>query len=226
MILLAITTDGRGELLEQTVASFEERVSGVDGPRLIFDDSGDPAYQAWLHRTFGHRGYAVIGRDHRVGQDKALVAVWEHLARDEFAEHPWVWFLEDDFTFERDVDLDAMRAVLDTRPYLLQMALLRQPWFPGEVRAGGIVERDPEQYTRHIQGEAEWLEHRLWFTLNPNLFRRELCSIGRPVGRRHEWNYSRKLCRGKSVQFGIWGDGCGDTPWCRHEGRQRVGTGY
>jgi hypothetical protein len=134
-----------------------------------------------------------------------------------------VFHLEDDFIFERDVDLEAMRSVLDEQPYLAQMALLRQPWFPGEVRAGGIVERDPEEYTQISDGEHEWLEHRLWFTLNPCLYRRELCELPRKTGHKHEWHFSRQLCRDETVRFGLWGSG---EPWVRHIGEKRNGRGY
>lgn len=223
MILLAITTDGRGELLEQTVASLEERVSGIDGPRLIFDDSGDAGYREWLRGAFQPLGFEVLYGEGRVGQGVAVAKAWEHLASEQFDEHPYVLWCEDDFLFERDVDLDAIRSVLDAHPYLQQMALLRQPWFPGEIKAGGIIQRDPGSYRRVSDGEHDWFDHRLWFTLNPNLFRRELCKVKRPTGRRHEWNFSRQLCEDPEARFGIWGSG---ETWVRHIGEQRVGCGY
>jgi len=230
MILLALTTDGRRDCIEQTIPSLLERVKGIDGPKLLFDDSGDQAYREWLTATFEPQGFWVmpIGPE-RVGQDRALQIVWKHLGREVYADHSYVFFCEDDFLFERDVDLDAMRSTLDARPYLAQMALLRQPWFPGEVKAGGIIERDPDEYTQVLGLPGEmlvgtcWWEHRLWFSLNPSLFRRDICKLERPIGKRHEWRFSRQLCEDPEVRFGLWGDG---TPWCRHIGDQRVGHGY
>lgn len=224
MILLAITTDGRRECIEQTIPSLLERVQGIDGPRIVFDDSGDQDYRDWLRAEYEPQGFWItpMGRE-RLGQDHALKIVWKHLSRDVYADHAFVFLCEDDFTFERDVDLGAMRSTLEARPYLRQMALLRQPWFPGEAKAGGIIERDPDEYERVVDGECEWLQHRLWFTLNPNLFRRNLCKLDRPVGRRHEWNFSRKLCEDPAARFGIWGDG---SPWVTHIGHKRVGRGY
>lgn len=224
MIALAITTDGRRDCIEQAIPSLLQRVEGIDGARLIFDDSGDPEYAGWLRDTFGPMGFTVSASPQRLGQDWALTRAWNYLARE--VCDPWIWFVEDDFIFERDVDLDAMRSVLEPRPYLKQMALLRQPWFPGEVKAGGIVERDPDEYERVVDGQREWLEHRLWWTLNPCLFRRELCKLPRPIGHRHEWNFSRKLCEDPDVRFGIWGNGKGSEPWCRHIGEERAGRGY
>ncbi len=224
MIALAITTDGRKDCIEQTIPSLLQRVEGIDGPRLIFDDSGDVEYAGWLRETFAPEGFTVSASPRRLGQDWALTRVWKYLARE--ARDPWVFFCEDDFLFERDVDLQELVAVLRDRPYLKQMALLRQPWFPGEVKAGGIVERDPDEYERVSDGEREWLEHRLWFTLNPCLFRRELCRVSRPIGKRHEWNFSRQLCEDPEARFGIWGNGSGSEPWVRHVGEERRGHGY
>lgn len=223
MILLAITTDGRGELLKQTIASLQEQVSGIDGPRLIFDDSGDRDYVRWLRQTFERQGFTIAYGRQRLGQGEALARAWRHLAGKAFREQPWVFWCEDDFLFERPVDLEEMRGVLAQRDYLKQMALLRQPWFPGEVRAGGIVERDPDEYEPKSDFECRWLEHRLWFTLNPCLFPRELCELSRPTGHKHEWHFSRKLCKDPAARFGIWGDG---TPWVRHIGEKRMGRGY
>jgi hypothetical protein len=219
LIVLALTTDGRSECIERTIPSLLERVEGLDGPRLIFDDSGDRAYQRWLRRRFGGEGFEVCGAGRRHGQPRMLGAMWRRLAGAEFDGHEWVMHVEDDFVFERGVDLAALRAVLEPRPHLAQMALLRQPWFEGERRAGGIVERDPEAYEAVAEGEHRWLEHRLWFTLNPCLYRRRLCRRGWPLGRRHEWSFGRSLCADPEVRFGIWGDG---SPWVTHIGARRA----
>lgn len=223
MILLAVTTDGRRDYIEQTIPSLLQRVEGIDGPRLIFDDSGDREYQRWLRSTFEAQGFTVAYGRERVGQGEALTRAWKHLSGREYREHPYVFWCEDDFLFERDVDLSALRCVLEERPYLAQMALLRQPWFPGEKKAGGIVERDPDEYARKVDGKHQWLEHRLWFTLNPCLFRRDLCDLERKTGHKHEWHFSRQLCRDPDVKFGLWGDG---QPWIHHIGEKRVGKGY
>jgi hypothetical protein len=223
VIALAITTDGRGELLEQTIASLLEQVSGLDGPRMIFDDSGDMAYVRWLRETYEREGFTIAYGRERLGQGEAIARAWGHLAGKAYRESPFVFWCEDDFLFERPVDLEEIRAVLEERPHLAQMALLRQPWFPGEVKAGGVVERDPDEYERVVDGERRWLEHRLWFTLNPCLFPRELCELDRPTGHKHEWHFSRKLCKDPERRFGLWGDG---TPWVTHIGRERAGRGY
>lgn len=219
MIALLLTTDGRRACIEQTIPSLLKHVSGFDGPRLIFDDSGDESYRRWLAERFD--GFDVIGAGPRLGQGHSLRRAWTYLA--DYLNSDWVFHCEDDFVFERYIDLRDLVKVLRERDYLQQMALIRQPWFPGEVAAGGIVERDPDAYEAVSAGESAWLEHRLWFTLNPCLYRRELCKRERPVGRRHEWRFSRELCEDPTVRFGLWGDG---EPWIRHIGGYRAGEGY
>lgn len=223
MIALAVTTDGRAECLERSVASLLGQVRGLDGPRLIFDDSGDRRYRRWLRSRFESEGFSVRGEGERLGQDRALASMWRQLRSRDFAGCEWVMHAEDDFLYEREVDVTDLCAVLATRPYLAQMALLRQPWFPAERKAGGIVARDPEAYARVVASPHRWLEHRLWFTLNPCVYRRALCERPWPQGRRHEWRFGRELCRDRRVRFGIWGGG---EAWITHIGERRAGRGY
>lgn len=223
MIALAVTTDGRAECIERSLPSLLARVKGLDGPRLIFDDSGDRRYRRWLRERFGPEGFSVRGEGERLGQDRALAAMWRQLRSRDLDGCEWVMHAEDDFLYEREVDAGELCAVLAERPYLAQMALLRQPWFPAEVKAGGIVARDPEAYALVAAGPHRWLEHRLWFTLNPCLYRRALCERPWPRGRRHEWRFGRELCRDPAVRFGIWGGG---ETWVTHIGERRLGRGY
>ncbi len=136
-----------------------------------------------------------------------------------------VFWLEDDMVLQADVDLDELAGVLAHHPHLLQLALRRQPWFPAERRAGGIVERDPDEYVEVSDGPAVWLEHRLWFTHNPNLQRASLLAHDYPLGRRHEWRFSRQLAEDPAVRFGFWGART-DPPLVEHIGTERVGHGY
>jgi len=223
MIVLAVTTDGRAECIERSLDSLLTRVRGLDGPRLIFDDSGERRYRRWLQSRFGPEGFVVVGCGARLGQDLALGRMWRYLRGDEFAGHEWVMHAEDDFVYEREVDARDLRMVLQRHPHLTQMALLRQAWFPAERRAGGIVERDPDAYRPAAEGPHRWLEHRLWFTLNPCLYSRRLCRRGWPRGRRHEWRFGRELCEDSTARFGIWGGG---EPWVTHIGERRAGHGY
>jgi hypothetical protein len=123
---------------------------------------------------------------------------------------------------------------MDANPHLVQMALRRQPWNAAERAAGGVVEQHPEAYTeRRDKAGNVWLEHRLFWTTNPHLFRRSLCRMGWPNVPRSEGEWSHYLLRqgtwdgvaGDDVAFGYWG-ARDSGPWIEHVGHRRVGTGY
>lgn len=226
MIALVVLTDGRRDCLVRTLAAAFEHLHATFVVRILHDDSGDVDQHRWLHDHYEASFDRIITHDHRLGQAEAIRTVRAELA----AAHVhipfrYVFWLEDDFVTQVDVDLAELAAVLDQHPQLLQLALRRQAWFASERAAGGIVERDPDEYTDVTDGEHHWLEHRLWFTHNPNLQRASLLAGDYPTGRRHEWRYSRDLAADPAVRFGFWG-ARGDAPLVEHIGTERVGVGY
>lgn len=225
MITTVITTDGRRDCFARMIESLDRWVAGMTPQRFVWDDSGDPAYREWLRETAGPMGFQIIGAHPgqvKLGQDRALQRLWKLLAKD---HRGWIFHVEDDFVFERGVDLRAMINVVERRQ-LAQMSLLRQPWFPGELRAGGVIERNPDAFTgMSFSGEPHrWIEHRSYFTLNPCVYPRSLTLRGWPTGRRHEARFASDLFDSNgAVHCGIWGDG---TPWIQHIGAERTGHGY
>lgn len=220
---LALFTDGRKECIEAAIPSALANLVGLDGDRCIFDDSADPAYSAWLHNRFSPDGFVVFPALVRQGFGGAIRRAWPILAAgsDEFVLH-----LEDDFTFNRQVDLVTMAHTLSCRPYLVQMALRRQPWNEAERAAGGIVEQHPEDFAEVSNGtRTRWLEHRRMFTTNPSLYRRSLCSRGWPDGAESEGRFGIDLFADPSVRCGYWG-GRSSGEAVTHIGRERVGSGY
>ena len=228
-VALLIITDGRDEYLDRTVASAAEHLVGRVDERWMFDDTGDETYRAKLaarHPTFTH-----IHGGRRQGFGGAIRSAWMQLTARSKAQH--VFHLEADFTFNRGVDLPAMVDVLDDNPHLVQLALRRQPWNGEEHAAGGIVEQHPEAYhDRTDQAGRQWLQHRLFFTTNPCLYRATLCSYGWPSGPQSEGHFGQTLLRSGSpevsaslVHFGFWG-GRDSGPAVEHIGHTRAGTGY
>lgn len=219
-VALVVVTDGRRGCIEPTIANVD-RLHGLPVMhRIISDDSADPDYQAWLRLTFP--GWQIVTGRKRRGFAGAVRA-----ARDAAVTTgaPWLFFLEDDFVCERDVDLAAMAAVLERNPHLVQMALRRQAWFPNELTAGGVIEQHPDAYTDHDANGQHWLEHDLFFTTNPHL-------IARSTVVAHEWPdkphseslYARQVLR-DGRRSGYWGART-DEPWVTHIGDQRVGMNY
>lgn len=122
MITMIVMTDGRGHYLEQAAATFD-RLTGPITEKVIHDDSGDPGYAAWLRERFD--GWTIVATGTRSGFAGAYRSAWSWLRAN--CRTDWVFSTEDDFLFDRDVDLAAMASVMVLRP-MAQMALLRQPW--------------------------------------------------------------------------------------------------
>lgn len=217
MIIRAVFTCGRREYLEATLASADQQISGPITRTVIFDDSGDPEFTDWLY-TLGH-SVASWGRN--VGFTESMFLARRWLTR--HTTESYVFHLEEDFTFDEPVDLTDLAGVLDGNDHLDQVALLRHPFFPRELRAGGIMEEHPEAYT--IRSDAQgrkWAEHQLHFTCNPSLYRMSLADLDWPrKGRHTETTFGQqRVAAGQS--FAYWDA----RPLCTHIGAEKKGHGW
>ena len=228
-VALLVMTDGRDDYLVHCLASVAERVRGPISEWWMFDDTGDRAYRARLADRYPRFTHINGGR--RQGFGGAIRYAWERLRADSDADY--VFHVEQDFTFSREVDLSEMAEVLDEQPHLVQLALRRQAWSADEHAAGGVVQRHPEAYreTGDERGRR-WLEHRLFFTTNPSLYRRSLCGAGWPTGEKSEGMFSVRLCETglpgvapADLRFGYWG-AFDSGEWVHHIGRSRARGGY
>lgn len=228
-VAVLVITDGRDDYLAPTLHSAMASLVGPVTEWWMYDDTGDDGYRAHLGRrwpTFEH-----FNAGERQGFGGAIRAAWAHLAKHSAADY--VFHLEADFRFRRRVDLGQMAEVLAERPHLAQMALVRQAWNDEEAAAGGVLERAREAFTPCTDYAARaWLEHRLFWTTNPSLYRRSLLDVGWPDGAQSEGRFGLQLLEGgtpeaepSDVRFGYWGR-LDDGPWVEHIGRSRVGTGY
>lgn len=224
-IALMVITDGRAWCLKRTLASFDNMVDGPVVDRLIVDDSLDPAYAAWLDET-----YPAYRRMHHAGRRRgfcgAIQSGWSAIP----SEVDFLVHLEDDFVFECPVDLSAMAHVLATHPELVQLVLKRQAWNDQEKAAGGIVEQWPDEYVdRRDAGPHDvplhWLEHRLFFSTNPTIYRRSLLDLGWPGPPACEGEFTRRVLEDPAARFAFWGKR-DDPPWVTHIGLERAGSGY
>lgn len=193
---LLLISDGRGEYLKRTLASAVLLLSPVN--RFIhIDDSS-----------------------HELGFAGAVQEGWRQaLATDA----DYVFHLEQDFTFRRYVDLAAMIRVIEAHPYLVQIALLRQPVNDDERAAGGVIEQYPDSYvTRHWHG-LTWREHRRHVTTNPALWPRWVLERGWPDAPHSEGHFGISLfADDANLRAAYWGD----SVYCDHIGDERKGTGY
>lgn len=224
MIALVVFTDGRDGCLEQTIASAAESLTGGITRRLINDDSGDLEHAADLAARYRPLGFELIPpAATRQGFGGAIRHAWAYLRS---MPELFVFHLEDDFTFQRTVDLSRMATVLVEQPHLAQLALRRQPWNAAEIAAGGVVEQHPHDYLQLCNEWGDrWLEHRRFFTTNPSLYWRRLLRRDWPDGDNSEGAFTHELLVDERLRFAYWGDRH-DEPWVEHIGVDRAGERY
>lgn len=224
-VSLVVMTDGRDDVLARTIASAREMLEGEIAHRIMHDDSGDHFHRRRLMAEYPD--FAHIGKGDRRGFGGAYRHTFEWLDSNRAELADYVFLLEDDFTFNRPVELFSMQGVLERNPDVVQIALRRQAWSATERLAGGVIEQHPEAYAerRDHLGNA-WLEHRLFFTTNPSMFRRTLCRREWPAGAQSEGLFGHGIIRDDpDAVFAYWGTR-DDTPWVEHIGDERAGKGY
>lgn len=231
MITLLVMTDGRGEYLQGTLSSFDEMVKGTITRKVIHDDSGDPEYSTFLQTM--HWGCEIIGGE-RVGYAGAVQRAWKYLDLKPDGNR-FTFHLEDDFVFNRPVDLDEIAEFMDEHWWLAQMALRRGRWGREER---GFVEDMPSAYeemkTVAWAPEHRWIEHRNYYTMTPHLYRSKLRLVPWPSGEGSEIHYKDRLLQQGlpwnvlpgHVKFGFWGGVEDGANAVTHIGEERRGYGY
>ena len=73
-IPLIVLTNGRQDCIAPTLASIGKHLTGY-GDTVIVDDSGDPAYRAWLAEAF-QGAYVTAVAPQPAGYWRAMRAVW------------------------------------------------------------------------------------------------------------------------------------------------------
>ena len=218
MIVRAVFTAGRREYLEATLASADEQVSGPITRTVIFDDAGDRAFTQWLY-TLGH---SVASWGTNVGFTQSMFLARRWLTR--HTVEPYVFHLEEDFTFDEPVDLADLVAVLEGEPQLDQVALLRHAFYPRELRAGGdMAGAFPGDYTIRTDDVGRtWAEHALGWTCNPSVYRTDLCELDWPrKGRHTETTFGQaRIAEGR--RFAYWAA----RPTITHIGAEKLGHGW
>lgn len=222
MITWVVTTDGRKEFIEKTIPTWDQ-ATGLVTHRVIIDDSGDTDYRQWLARTFPDWDVIPVG-DERCGYSPAMQAIRQVGLQ---CGTEFIFHTEDDFMLNRPINLDDVATLLRDKQYLAQVALLRQPWFPNEIEAGGLIEAlEPgEVFTECSDGDRYWIEHRAVWTANPNMFRRDVAKIEYPNVNYSESAFMRSLKEDANLRCAFWGKRS-DEYYVHHIGEYRNGIEY
>ena len=208
-VVVMTPTSGRWLELASTIASARRNADFGDAEVdwLLVDDSDNvgkpPPMPGKIIRSKAHNFAGAI----QVG--------WDHLRpRDDI---DLIFHLEDDFIFERRIDMLALAAA---RPDgAAQIALKRQPVNRAEADAGGMM----ALHRSGITEAAGLMIHKLNFTTNPSLYPHELITTHRwpdPPG--SERVFSDTLI-GEGYHFAMLGL-IDDPPDVRHIGYYRMGT--
>ena len=216
MTTLLIMTDGRKECFQQTWNSLRDNLNGRIDRVLIHDDSGDDKYRQWLLTHDAE----VYSTGQRSGFGKAIQSAWAQLD-DDYIIH---W--EDDFILNDRFNVSSFRNVLDRNHYLMQVALKRQPWNDTEKAAGGIIEVNPYAYIEKTDGEYTWTEHRMFFTTNPSMYKRDVVEFGWPDGDFSEGVFGLKFFEANPLARVAFFGSKFERPRVTHIGHERTGHGY
>ncbi len=214
------TWPARSAYLRASLASLNDRLILPSWERrVIWPDWGD-GFRQELEAIAEEYGFYLPPRltpERRLGYTGSMQAMWRYIAS--IVKAPYVFQTEDDFTLDRDVDVAAMAAVLDARPKVTQVALLRHPISEREQQPGTLLGYPGDTFDR----QAGWLEHQHFFTCNPSLFRTSLASSRPwPSGQHSEAVYGRALFA-SGMTSALWGSG---EQWITHIGETRAGGPY
>jgi hypothetical protein len=211
----------RSGYLREMLASLDAHVSASRVvARVIFADWPE-AVHAELGAIAREHGFYVVGEGN-VGFTASMQRLWKYLAGRSW-HFDQVFLVEDDFRFERDVDLDELGRTLEAHPHLVQVALLRDACYEAERERGGILGHPVDEFDFRGSGDHAWLEHRRFFTLNPGLIRRSLLGEPWPTQQHSEAVFGRRLFKDPDKRSALWGHG---EAWVTHLGVVRAGGGY
>lgn len=235
--VVVLTNAERRDVLLATIASAESNLGGTIGRRVIADDSRTSEATAWLRLKFPGWEVTPLPRPRIpftvvwVGKRRGGIRLRRHsychavqgaISVAVGSGCRWVFWLEDDFTFQCQIPLDAMKSELMKNPHLAQLSLKRQPWYPYEVAAGDILNTYPPESI--VQHDA-WVSHRHWFTMNPMLCRRSLfVNTPWPGPPDCERRFGEALRQDPRTVFGMWGQ-ISDPPRVFHIGESRAASG-
>lgn len=205
VVVVALTNGRRPKLLRQALESFEARVTGPVGRRLLVGDQCAPTFDGW-------QTVQIRGGSYRAAMQEATYRALG-------SGQPWIFWLEDDFIFERGVSLEDMQDVLTRHPHLVQVSLMRQAWYKPEIAAGSVYATAPDAF---VQRDG-FVEHRKYWTQNPMLTRRSVFAEHPwPQVSSSEQAFGRKVLADQERACAVMGS-LDDPPWVTHIGERRAG---
>jgi hypothetical protein len=207
----------RSAYLRQSLASLNAQITGPIVQRVVYSDWAE--HREELVEIAQEAGFYVAGEGHH-GYTGSMRRMWAYLQKR--AKGDYIFATEDDFLYPEPVDLGPMIETLKDAPHLAQIALLRDAFYQDERETGGILGWPKPAFTKVGQNGTSRLEHKLFWTANPSIFRKSLTDRPWPVGHHSETLFGKQLIDA-GLRFAFWGD---HQELTRHIGEVRAGTGY
>lgn len=195
-VTLLFITDGRTELLKQTMKSFFEKVKFPYESCFCFNDNPNQSQELLdLCNTYG---LGLI----TVSEKKGLAGIYNFAFSwlKENTDSDYYFCCEDDFLFNEEINIESMIDILEYDKNICQVRLKRQPWSEEEIKVGGFVEQNPDAYEdkKLMLGNPKYslhlfCTHREIFSLNPNLAPRWIIEREWKVIEFSEYKFSEEL---------------------------------
>ena len=157
-ITLVLTSCGRFDLLDKTLASIGPSILNSLSDKIIIDDSGREDARRYFDKYGDDWKIRLNGKN--LAQPKSVDKAYAHVTT------PYVFHCEDDWFFENFVSFEACVDILESDKSILQVTFRKDsphPEFPQIFRSNKGF-----SYRKVVEGwRGEW-----WgFTYNPSLFR-------------------------------------------------------
>jgi hypothetical protein len=209
----------RSAYLRRSLASLTENVTGPVIQRVVYS-GWDESLTPELEAIAGEFGFYVAGGG-EFGHTGTRKRMWTYLGKR--AKGDYIFGSEDDFVYPQPVDLVPFIDVLRDDPKLAQIALLRDAFYQDERETGGVLGWPEPAFTKVGDNGTSRLEHRLFWTNNPSLFRKSMTDRPWPEGYHSETVFGKALLRDDRVRFAFWGD---HQELTKHIGEVRAGHSY
>jgi hypothetical protein len=191
----------------------------------MIDDSGDRDYEDFLRNHVSAINNTIVeinSNGKRLGYCATIKKLWEELLP---KDTDYVFMLEDDWAFQRYLNIGAMIETLEAYPYLTQMALMRQPVNSEEVKYPSLWAKIPDAWTQKfaiINGrETSWVEHDRFWTMNPNISARWVTQSGWKNEPYCEGHFGGRLLQADRTRRSAYWGLIGEDPWVLHIGTNR-----
>lgn len=209
-ICVLIFNDGRNDYLEQTLKSFSENVNVGKAYKILIDDMPRNRDVERIEKLVSkYKIDKVVYNDVNLGVFGSVQKAWTLIPKN--CTH--VWHQENDFLFNEKVDAVKLASVLDSTRHVFQLALLRQPWFEFEKKAGGIYKA--YKFRDGVIGDFRAVLHRNYFTHNPCIYKKEYAI---QVHNYNEYKYMETLLKVKPNGYCGYVGGTEDAPKVTHIG--------